>query len=80
MQDGIGATGYAFHPELTIGRMEQGQEFGRAIADILVGLPFGLPEGLPTMTGVGLGLKRPGLIRRPDSEAESLTQQISLFN
>jgi len=47
---------------------------------MLVGLPLGLPDRLPTVTGLGLGLKRPGLIRGPDSPAQPLPQQISLFN
>ena len=66
MQNRIGATGHPLHPHLSISRVEQGQQLGRAIADILVRLPLGLSGWLPTVAQVGLGLKRTGLIGGPD--------------
>lgn len=45
-------TGHAFHPYLTVGRMEQGQEFGRPVANILVRAMLGVSLRLPTTTWV----------------------------
>jgi hypothetical protein len=66
MQDAIGTTGHAFHPNLPISRVEQGQQFGGAITNILVGLPLGLTDRLPTLTRIRLGLKGTRLIGCPD--------------
>jgi len=51
---------------LAISRVKQGQQLGRAIADILVGLALRLTDRLPTVARVGLGLKWTGLIGGPD--------------
>ena len=60
--------------------MEQGQQLGRAITDILVRLPLGLPSRLPTVAQVGLGLKRAHLIGGPDRQPGSsgLSGQVCL--
>src|SRR6201989_1242071 len=51
--------------------MEQGQDLGRAAADIFVRLRGGLTVGSPTAARVRHGLERTGLIRAPNRQAKA---------
>ena len=47
MQYGVGAGRHALDPDVAIGRVEQGEDLGRAVAEVLVGLAGRLALGLP---------------------------------
>jgi hypothetical protein len=69
MQDGIGATGYAFDSYLPGSGVKQCQHFGCAIANIFVRLTAGLPFWCPGMACIGNGLEWPGFILRPEAQS-----------
>src|SRR6185369_8674830 len=62
---------------LSGGRMEQGQDLGRAAADIFVRLRGGLAVWSPTAARVRHGLERTGLIRAPHRQAKTSTLRVS---
>src|ERR1700750_1595631 len=57
--------------------MEQGQDLGRAAADIFVRLRGGLAMGSPAAARVRHGLERTGLIRAPHRQTKARTQCVS---
>jgi hypothetical protein len=65
MQNGIGHTTYPFDSHLSGTGMKQGEQLGRAVALILVGLLGWLSLRLPTAAGIGDRLKGAGLIFIP---------------
>ena len=69
VQDDIRRSGHALGPHLACGRTEQGQQLGRAAANVLVRLTARLALRLPGLTGLGNGLIRAGLILAPQRDA-----------
>src|SRR4051794_34097400 len=60
--------------------MEQGQDLGRAAADVFVRLEGGLAARPPRHTGMRHGLERPGLVLTPDREPKLRPQRVGLLN
>jgi len=80
MQHRVRATGHAFRPHLTIRGMEQGQQFGRPVPNILVRLMVGLSLRSPATSLVGHSLKGSGLVRIPHRQTKRLSYLVSLLN
>jgi hypothetical protein len=57
--------------------MEQGQDLGRAAADIFVRLRDGLAVWSPTAAGVRHSLERTGLVLAPHRQAKASTLRVS---
>ena len=76
VQDGIGCAGHTFSPHLTRGRAEQGQQLGRAAADVLVRLAHRVALRLPGLPWLWDGLVRTGLILAPQGDADRLGDPI----
>src|SRR3954465_13582514 len=60
--------------------MKQGQDLGRAAADVLVWLEGGLAAWLPSLAGMRHRLKRPGLVLAPDREPKLRPQRVGLLD
>lgn len=65
VEDGVGTTQDPFGADLTTGRMKQGEQFGRPVADIFVGLTDRFTGRLPTDAQMGYRLERASLIHAP---------------
>ncbi len=63
-----------------VGRMEQRQGLGRAVADILMGLPGGMPPGPPGTARMGDGLVRPGLVGAPDGQPHRPAEPVGVLD
>src|SRR5262249_54845225 len=66
VQDGVGAGRHALQPDVAVGRAEQRQGLGRAVAEVLVRLPRRPALGLPGLARVRDRLVGPGLVGAPD--------------
>src|SRR5450755_94586 len=80
MQDRIGAISHPFDPHLTSRRMQQGEHFGSAVADVLMWLPNGFPFGLPATARIGDGLIWPCLILIPHRQSQAFSLLMRAFN
>src|SRR3954469_13482737 len=60
--------------------MEQGQDFGRAAADVLVRLGGRSPLWLPRRAGMRHGLKGAGLVLAPDGQPKLGAERIGLLD
>ena len=80
MHNHIRGTGYPFDEQLPIGGMKQGQQFGRAISVIFMGLLERMTLEIPTRARIGFGLGRPDLILAPHAQAEQVRNEVGLFN
>src|SRR4051812_1236460 len=60
--------------------MEQGQDLGRAAADVLVRLRRWAPARLPRHTRMRHGLKGAGLVLTPDREPKLGAQRVGLLD
>ena len=69
MENDIMTAGDAFHAYLPGRRVKQGQQLGRAIAEILMGLTLGLTRWAPVMTRIRDSLIGTGFIFAPDSQS-----------
>ncbi len=76
MQHRVGRPRHGQRPHLAGGRSEQGQQFGRPAADVLVGVPDRLPFGLPGGTWLREGLSRPSFVLRPHLQAQALPLRV----
>jgi hypothetical protein len=80
VQDGVRAGRHALDPNLAVGRVEQREELGRAVAEILVRLARRLALGPPGGAGMGNGLERPGLIGASDRQAQRLAGAVGILD
>jgi hypothetical protein len=80
MQHGVWAGRHALDPDTAVGRVEQREDLGRAVAKILVGPARRLPLGPPGLAGMGHRLEWPGLVGAPDRQAARLARQVSLLD
>jgi hypothetical protein len=80
VQDCIGGLLNALQSHLAIVGMKQGEDFGGAIAQILVVLPLRLTFGVPTGSRIGYRLEGTGFILTPQSNAHALSQTIGLLD
>src|SRR4051812_6553255 len=64
----MGAAGRWLQPHLAGGGMEQGQDLGRATADVFVRLGGRVFARLPGYPGMRHGLERPRLVLAPDRQ------------
>ncbi len=69
MQNGIGARGDAFDMDLAGRGMKQGEQFGRPVLGIFVGLFGRFSLGLPMLTRIGDGLIGARFILGPDGQS-----------
>lgn len=76
MNDHVGGRRNPFDAHLTGRRMEQGQQFGRAVADIFVWLLTRCATQLPTGSGIRNGLIRSRFILTPDLNARRFAQGV----
>lgn len=70
VEHGVFCGGDATHPQLPSGRFKERQEFGRAVANILVGQARGLAALAPALPWVRHRLVRPGFILGPERQAQ----------
>ena len=80
VQDRVGAGRHALDADLPVGRVEQRQDLGRAVAEVLVRLARRLALGPPGLAGVGDRLERPGLVGAPDRQAHRLAQAVGVLD
>ena len=71
----VGAGRHALQADPAVGRVEQREDLGRAVAEVLVRLARRLALGLPGRAGMGHRLERPGLVGAPDRQAHRLPQR-----
>lgn len=76
----IRATGDPFHTDLTGCWMKQGQQFGRAIATVLIRLTLRQTRLTPTRPRIGNRLIRSRLIFAPDTHSQQFTDLIRPLN
>ena len=72
--------GDAFHAHLPSRRVKQGQQLGRAIAEILMGLTLGLTRLAPVMTRIRDGLIGTRFIFAPHRQTQDLGNPIRPLN
>ena len=66
--------------DAAVGRVEQRQDLGRAVAEVLVRLPRRLALGPPGLAGVGDRLVRPGLVGAPDRQPHRLAGAVGVLD
>ena len=69
MQDGVGTRGDAFNMYLAGRGMKQGEQFGRPVLGIFVGLLGRFSLWLPMLTRIGDGLIGTRFILCPDGQS-----------
>ena len=80
MEDRVGAGRHALQADAAVGRMEQRQRLGRALAQILVGKSRRIARGSPGLARIGGRLARLGLVGVPDRQAHRLAFAIGILN
>ena len=80
VQDRVGAGRHALDPDAAVGRAEQRQDLGRAVAEVLVRLPRRVALGPPRLARVGDRLVGPGLVGAPDRQAHRLAGAVGVLD
>ena len=80
MQHGIRARRYPLDPDPAVGRMEEREDLGRAVAEVLVRLPRRLGLGPPGLAGIRDRLERPGLVGAPDRQLGRLAGTLGVLD
>src|SRR5207237_6233109 len=75
-----GAVGCRVQPHLARCGMEQGQDLGRAAADVFVRLLGRVFARLPGWARMRHGLKRPRLVLAPDRQPKLSAQRVGLLD
>ena len=76
MEDRVGAGRHALDPGVAVGRSEQRQGLGRALAEVLVRESRRIAPGASRLAGVGDRLVGPGLVGAPDRQPRRLAGPI----
>src|SRR6266542_5787333 len=80
MQHDVRCVGHAFGAHLASGRAEQGQQLGRAAADVLMWLAKWLSRRSPGLTRLWDGLVRTCFVLAPHGNADGFTNVVGEFD
>ena len=76
----LGQARHALDADPAVGRVEQRQDLGRAVAEVLVGQASRLARRPPAPARVGDRLERPGLVGAPDRQAHRLAEPVGVLD